>query len=167
MRKSILVIRFTHWALALAFLNLGATVCQAQAKSGADIAALLGKHDEAMNQHNLNAILALFAPGPKTVILGTGAGERYQGSAEIKAAYTEYFKDFDKGTLTHNCYWKEGGGSGNLAWAAAQCKFSDSRGEKKREYELNVSAVVEKQGGTWYFVLLHFSNLTGGSAPSQ
>ena len=54
------------------------------------------KHDEAMNQHNLEGITALFAPDSKTVILGTGPGERYQGREEIKTAYTEMFKDFDR-----------------------------------------------------------------------
>jgi hypothetical protein len=46
------------------------------------------------------------------------------------------------------------------------CKFADAKGEKKREYELNVSAVAEKQGGTWQFVLMHYSNIVG-NAPKQ
>jgi hypothetical protein len=79
----------------------------------ADVAMILKKHDEALNQHNLGGLLALYSPSPKTVLLGTGPGEKYQGKAEIKTAYTEIFKDFDKGTMTHSCYWRDGGGSGS------------------------------------------------------
>jgi uncharacterized protein (TIGR02246 family) len=154
--------------LLIAF-GLGAPICLAQAQGSStrtDVAELLKKHDEALNQQNLGGLLALYAPSPKTVMLGTGPGEKFQGKEEIKTAYTEIFKDFDKGTQTHSCYWRDGGGSGNVVWGAAMCKFSDAKGEKKREYELNVSMVAEKQGGKWQFVLLHYSNVVG-NAPNQ
>ena len=93
-------------------------------------------------------------------------GEKFQGKAEIKTAYTEIFKDFDKGTMTHSCYWRDGGGSGNMVWGAAMCKLADAKGEKKREYELNLSMVAEKQRGKWQFVLLHYSNVVGNT-PNQ
>jgi len=154
--------------LLIAF-GLGAPICLAQAQGSStrtDVAELLKKHDEALNQQNLGGLLTLYAPSPKTVMLGTGPGEKFQGKEEIKTAYTEIFKDFDKGTQTHSCYWRDGGGSGNVVWGAAMCKFSDAKGEKKREYELNVSMVAEKQGGKWQFVLLHYSNVVG-NAPNQ
>lgn len=33
---------------------------------------------------------------------------------------------------------------------------------QKREYELNVSGVLRKISGKWYFQSLHYSNVTGG-----
>ena len=170
MRRFTLVGCLCRWALLLTVFAVGAPVCLAQAQEGkADpgISELLKNHDEAMNQHNLDGILALFAPGPKTVLLGTGPGERYQGKEEIKTAYTEFFKDFDKDTLTRECYWRDGGGSKSLKWGAAMCKFTDSKEGKTREYGLNVSGVIEKEGDHWQFVMMHFSNLTGGSPPPQ
>jgi ketosteroid isomerase-like protein len=157
-------------ALVLTALGLGATVCQAQAQGSstrAEIADMINKHDEALKQQNLDGLMALYSSNPKTVMLGTGPGEKFQGKAEIKAAYTEIFKDFDKGTMTHNCYWKDGGSTATTAWGAAMCKFSDSKGDKKREYELNVSAVAEKQAGKWRFVMIHYSNLVGSGGTSQ
>jgi ketosteroid isomerase-like protein len=153
----------------LAALSLCVAVClaQTQARSTrADIGELLSKHDEAMNQHNLDGVVAMYAPGPKTLMLGTGPGEKFQGPAEIKAAYAEMFKDYDKGTLKHTCYWKDGRGSGNVVWGGAMCKLSDSKGGKNREYELNVSVVAEKQGEKWLFVLIHYSNLVGSGTPT-
>ena len=162
-------VRALWYAMFLIIFGLGTPIGLAQAQGGstrADVAAMLKKHDEALNQHNLNGLLALYSPSPKTVVLGTGPGEKYQGKAEIKAAYTEIFKDFDKGTMTHSCYWRDGGGSGTMVWGAAMCKLTDAKGDKKREYELNVSMVAEKQGGKWQFVLLHYSNVVG-DAPNQ
>jgi hypothetical protein len=171
MKRTALVSGPIRCALLLVALALSAAVCPAQTRGNngvrAEIATLLDAHDEALNRHNLEGVLALFVPGPKTVLLGTGPGERYQGADEIRAAYKEFFKDFDEGTLKHSCYWKEGGANGNVVWGAAMCKFSDSVVAKQREYEMNVSAVAEKRGGKWQFVMLHFSNLTGGSAQGQ
>jgi hypothetical protein len=117
MKKGALEVNARRYAVLLITLCLGAPVGLAHAQGSstrADIAALLKKHDEALNQHNLEGVLALYAPGPKTVMLGTGPGEKFQSKGEIKAAYTQIFKDFDRGTLTHTCYWKDGGGSGNV-----------------------------------------------------
>lgn len=151
--------------LLLAALALSAPVCPAQTGGvvRADLAALLEAHDEAMNRHDLEGVMALYAPGPKTVMLGTGPGERFQGADEIRTAYREIFKDYDKGTLKHSCHWKEGEATGDMAWAAAMCKFNDAAGAKQREYEMNVSAVAVKRGDKWQFVMLHLSNLTGGA----
>jgi uncharacterized protein (TIGR02246 family) len=156
--------------LLLAAVASSAPVTLAQARGSgarADIAEMLRQHDEALNQHDLDRVLALFSPDPKTVMIGSGPGEKFLGKAEIKAAYTEIFKDFDKGTLTHNCYWKDGRLSGNVAWGAFMCKFSDSKAAKKREYELNVSIVAQRQGARWQFVMLHYSGLVGSGSTTQ
>jgi hypothetical protein len=93
-------------------------------------------------------------------VLGTGAEERWVGPQEIRAAYTEIFKDYDPGTLQTNCDWKTGGSddAGTMAWLAAICSAKDSLQGKTREYKLNVTGTVQKQEGKWHFVSLHMSN---------
>src|SRR5262249_52800893 len=96
-----------------------------------------------------------------TTVLGTGAEERWMGPQEIKAAYTEMFKDYDPGTLHCDCNEFKTGGSddaGTMAWLAATCNCKDSLQGKSREYKLNVTATVEKQSDSWRFVSLHMSN---------
>jgi uncharacterized protein (TIGR02246 family) len=150
----------------IAICLLSFSTGQAQKQSGAElsqIVTLLQKHDDALNQHDLDGVMSVFAPTAKTVLMGTGPGERWQGKDEIRAAYTEIFKDFDKGTSTRDCSWKTGEIAGDTAWMASTCKFSDSRDGKKREYELNVSGVLRKINGNWLFQSLHYSNLTGSA----
>jgi hypothetical protein len=83
-----------------------------QAKAAAtptadEIRAVLAAHDKALNDKNLDALMATFSSDPTTVVLGTGTEERWLGPHEIRAAYTEIFKDYDPGTLVTDCSeWK-------------------------------------------------------------
>lgn len=132
-----------------------------------DVKAVLQKHDKALNDKNLDALMATFSNDPKTVVLGTGDGERYLGQQAIKDAYTEILKDYDPGTLTTNCDWKTGGvdDAGTTAWVAATCKAEDSLKNVKRDYVLNVSGALAKEGSDWHFVMLHMSNVTNAPPP--
>ena len=126
----------------------------------AEILDIIQQHDEALNQQNLDELMALYAPRPKPVILETGRGERYQryhGRDEIRAAYARFFEDFDRGTLSRQCYWKDGDVSGNTAWAAAKCRFTDSQAKATREYEINLSASLQRSKERWHFTMLHLS----------
>lgn len=132
-----------------------------------EIKELLAKHDKALNDQDLNGVMGTFSTDDKTVVLGTGKGERFLGADTIKQAYTEIFKDYDKGTLATSCDWKTGGAddAGKMAWLAATCNASDSMKAVKREYVLNVSAAVVKQADGWRFTMLHMSNTPTGAPP--
>ena len=125
-----------------------------------EVRALLGQHDKALSDKNLDAVMATFSTDPNTVVLGTGSEEKWVGADEIRAAYTEMFKDYDPGTLQANCDWKTGGAddAGTMAWLAAICNAKDSMQGKTREYKLNVTAAAAKQDGKWRFTSLHMSN---------
>jgi ketosteroid isomerase-like protein len=125
-----------------------------------EVKAMLAKHDQALNEKNIEAVMSTFSTNSNTVVLGTGEGERFVGRQAIKEAYTEIFKDYDPGTLVSNCEWKTGetDAAGTSAWLAATCKLQDSMKNKRRDYVLNVSGALEKQGDSWRFVMLHMSN---------
>jgi hypothetical protein len=102
--------RMSLWpAFAVVFVVTSSALAQQTSVPGEpSVVALLQKHDEAMNEKNLDAVMALFAPGDKTVMIGTGPGERWVGKEEIRTAYVEFFKDYDKGSLTRKCEWPTG-----------------------------------------------------------
>jgi len=97
--------------------------------------------------------------------MGAGPGEKWVGKNEIGDAYKHFFQDFEKGSLTRDCFWKTGASSGDVAWLSSICKMGDSLKGGKREYGLNISAVFERQGGTWLTRSMRFSNPTGPAAP--
>jgi len=133
-----------------------------------EVKAMLAKHDKALNDKSIDAVMSTFSSEPTTVLLGTGDGERFVGQALIKEAYAEIFKDYDAGTLVSNCDWKTGetDSAGTSAWLAATCKLEDSMKGKKRDYVLNVSAALEKEGADWRFVMLHMSNSSSPPPPA-
>ena len=138
-----------------------AEAAPANSSAAADeIRTLLQQHDKALGEKNIDNLLATFSTEPTTVVLGTGSEEKWVGPTEIKAAYTEMFKDYDPGTLQCTCDWHTGGADEGktMAWMAATCPCKDSLGGKSREYKLNVTATVQKQNGQWRFVSLHMSN---------
>jgi hypothetical protein len=143
------------------------TAGNADPKVAEEVRELLTRHDKALNDQSLDSVMATFSTNPKTVVLGTGQGERFVGQDAIRQAYTEIFKDYDKGSLETSCDWKSGEAdeSGRMAWLAATCQAKDAKSGVKRQYVLNVSATVVKQDSGWRFVMLHMSNMTGGPPP--
>ena len=131
-----------------------------------EVKAVLNQHDEAMGKQDIKALLSLYADDPTIAMMGTGPGEFWKGKAEVETAYKEFLKDFKAGSLKHQCPDTSGGHHGEVAWLVASCNMQDITPDgQKREYALNVSAVLKKEKGGWKFQTLHFSNLTSGDAP--
>lgn len=135
----------------------------ADEKTRSEIQELLKQHDEALNKHNLDGVLATYAKADNIVLMGTGSGEVWVGRQDIADAYKHFFENFDAGTLKHECPWKTGNVQGDTAWLMAACQMQDGQKGKTRDYILNVSAVLTKNDGAWRFQNMHFSNLTGGA----
>ena len=131
-----------------------------------EVKSVLLKYNKALNDKNLDTLLATFSYDPRTVVLGTGTGERYVGQDAIRERYSEILKDYDPGTRITNCEWKTGGvdPAGTTAWVAATCQGQDSLKNVKRDYVLNISGALRKDDKDWRFLMLHMSDATR-SAP--
>jgi uncharacterized protein (TIGR02246 family) len=147
--------------LMLCLVSAPCMAAEAEKTTASEVHAMLQTHDKALNEQDITGVMATYASAPNIVLMGTGPGELWVGKDEIQAAYGKFFKDFDKGTLAIDCGWKDAEIKGDAGWIMAICKFSDASEEKKREYGLNISAVLTKQEGKWLFQTFHFSNLTG------
>lgn len=123
--------------------------------------AVLAAHEEALNKHDIEGLLTLYAPGHQTVLMGTTAPERWVGGAEIADAYLQFFKDFNAGTVERDCPWMQVDASGDVGWITANCEYQDARAGEARRFVLNVTAVMQRLDGTWMLRTMHFSNPTG------
>jgi ketosteroid isomerase-like protein len=126
----------------------------------ADLRGVFAAHEKALDSHDMKGVMALFAPGDKTAVLGTGPGEQWVGSEQIADAYQHFFADFDPGTLQRHCPWVLADVSGDIGWLSATCEYQDSLKDKHRTYALNVSVVLQKLDGVWKLRTMHFSNPT-------
>ena len=135
-------------------------------KASEELRAVLKQHHEALNKHDLKALLALYADSPSVAVMGTGPGEFWKGKAAVEDTYKHYFETFKAGSLSHECPDVTGGEDHNDAWLMASCvmKDTDPAGQP-REFGLNVSAVLKKDKAGWRFQAVHFSNLVGEGEP--
>lgn len=136
------------------------------AKVSDELRATLRQHHEALNQHDLKALLALYADTADVALMGTGPGEFWKGIAAVEDTYQHYFETFKAGSLSNECPEVIGVEEGNNAWLMASCimKDTDPAGQP-REFGLNISAVLKKEKAGWRFQALHFSNLVGEDGP--
>ena len=137
---------------------------QTDPQAEAGIKKLIESYQAAMEKQDLTAIMKCFAEGPDTVVMGTGPGELYVGKESIENAYRGFFSNYvnEKEKIT----WMKSGVNGNAAWILGTSLITQSQKKGKNEFEMNWSAVLEKQGDNWKIVALHFSHLTSPAEPA-
>jgi uncharacterized protein (TIGR02246 family) len=122
----------------------------------AEIDQMLKAYMQAFSNKDIDAVMGFYAPD--AILMGTGPGERYDGTEGIREAYQQFVQSFD--TLTSERTWIKLWVKGDVAWHMSMEEFTLYYKNVKSEYALNTSAVFEKRGGKWVFVSHHFSNLT-------
>ena len=158
MRKLVLSIGLL--TLAVLVLALGLSQAgQTDTKAEAGIKKLMENYREAVGKQDLAGVMKFYADGPDTVVMGTGPGELYVGKKSIENAYRAFFSNFqtEKSKIT----WIKSGVNGNAAWILGSSLVTQTQKKGNNEFEMNWSAVLEKKGGEWKIVALHFSHLTG------
>ena len=148
------MVSVSHWA----------TAAEAGGNAQDEIRAIFTRLDQAINAHALKGVMATYAPDGRSVLLGTGEGERWVG-AEIEKVYQGFFKEFDPGTQDTRCTWTLQDVRGDLAWIATMCQVNDFFKNQKREYGINLTAVLEKLDGQWRFRVMHFSTASSEETP--
>ena len=140
----------------------------AQTSEGANphltqIRALLQAHDEAFTNQDLNGVMACFTE--KAAIMGSGPGEIWSGPDEIKVAYEHFFEGFDKGEQKFEYQFRIGGVTSEMGWLMTAGNVNGKKDGKEFVFPLNLSLTVAKKEGKWLVAAMHFSTLTGGTAP--
>ena len=132
---------------------------QTDPKAEAEIKKLIESYQAAVEKQDLAAIMKCFADGPDTVVMGTGPGELYVGKESIEKAHRAFFSNYV--TEKDKTTWMKSGLNGNAAWLVGTSLITQTQKKGMNEFEMNWSAVLEKQGDEWKIVAFHFSHLTG------
>jgi uncharacterized protein (TIGR02246 family) len=139
-------------------------------KASEELRAVVRQHHDALNKHDLKALMALYTDSPTVALMGTGPGEFWKGKAAIEEAYQHFFETFKAGSLNHDCPDVSGSEDESSAWLMASCDMKDSDPSgQPREFGLNVSAVLKKEKAGWRVQALHTSNVIeeGGPPPED
>jgi ketosteroid isomerase-like protein len=151
--------------LVVLLLALGISQAgQTDAKAEAGIKKLMESYRAAVGKQDLAGVMKSFADGPDIVVMGTGPGELYVGKESIENAYRAFFSNFQ--TQKNKITWMKSGVNGNAAWILDTSLITQNLKKGQNEFEMNWSAVLEKKGGEWKIVVLHFSHLTSPDVPA-
>jgi uncharacterized protein (TIGR02246 family) len=116
---------------------------------------------KALDAHDIEGVMATFANSDDIMLMGTGPGEHWVGREEIKDAYAHFMENFDAHSMEVQCGEGAGTSRGDVVWLTGVCQFSDQQGDQTRQYQMNLSAVLVKQGDHLRFHTAHFSQLMG------
>jgi ketosteroid isomerase-like protein len=110
---------------------------------------------------DLNASLALLAPDPDVVFIGTGGDGKRIGLAEIKALFGRDFAQFEDASL--KLAWP----SVSAAWVVADLILRAKTGGWEISLQARSTAVLERREDRWLMVQSHASLPATGQAEGE
>ncbi len=138
---------------------------KADAQTEAAVMAALEQFKQAYQQRDLERLLALFAPDPDVVIIGTGADEQRVGLAEIQTQAERDWAQSEAFSLEWG--WSSVSAAGSVAWVAADAAGHVKVGGQEMHLPLRLTAVLEHRGARWFWMLGHISMPTPEQAEGE
>ncbi len=126
---------------------------KADAKTKAEVMAVLNKFLEASEKRNWDNLQALIAPDPDVIMIGIH--EKSVGMAEIKAFVKRAWSQPEAGSIEYG--WTSVSAAGAVAWVAADSTVHTKVGGQEMSFPTRITAVLEKRGDKWLIVQLHHS----------
>jgi ketosteroid isomerase-like protein len=138
---------------------------KADAKTEAEIKALLTRLTDSYEKRDLEGFMACFAPDPDTVLYGTGADEKRIGPAEIQI---QAQRDWDQTEAISMAFgWTSVSAAGPVAWAAIDGSFNIRAGGQEFTIPARVSFVLERRDDRWLIVHSHSSAPAAGQEEGE
>lgn len=139
---------------------------KSDAKTEAEVMAVINRYNEAYAKRDVDGVLALFAPDPDVVIIGTGQDEKRIGLAEMRAQLERDFAQSE--AISIKVGWHSVSRAGSVAWVAADCiarvKMPGGRG---MSLSARATFVLEQRAGRWLIVQSHASVPAAGQSKGQ
>jgi ketosteroid isomerase-like protein len=136
------------------FLLLG-DVMKADAKTEAEVMAMLDRFIKAYHDKDLKGILQLFSTDPDVVFYGNGEDEKSIGVAGIREQAEHDWSQ--SATVSLVVKWSSISSTGTVAWLAADIIIHAGVGGMEMSLPARLTAVLEKFAGQWFFMQWHTS----------
>lgn len=139
---------------------------KADAKTEAEVMAVMDQYNEAYAKRDVNGVLALFAPDPDVVNIGTGEDEKRIGLAEMRTQLQRDFAQSEAASIKFR--WYSVSRAESAAWVAADCVARVKIAEGQEVTLIGRStAVLEHREGRWLIVQSHASFPAAGQGGGQ
>ncbi len=139
---------------------------KADAATEAAVLATLNAFTATYRQRDLDSFLALFAPDPEVVLIGTGADERRVGRAAIQAQAERDWSQSEAASFDFT-RWSSVSATGTVAWIAAEGVVRVLDKGQEVTLPMRMTTVLEQRGGQWLFVQMHCSFPASEQAEGQ
>ncbi|HEY40861.1 MAG TPA: nuclear transport factor 2 family protein [Dehalococcoidia bacterium] len=138
-----------------------------KANQETEIAAMnvINQFAEAFARRDLKAMMALYAPDPDVVAIGTGGDEKRIGPADIKALFERDFAQFEDASLEVGRHSVSAAGS--VAWVAADAIVHTDTGDRRINLPVRLTVVLERRGDRWFIVQFHGSTPAAGQKEGE
>lgn len=126
------------------------------------VLATLDRYSQLYAAHDVDGIIALFAPDADTVVIGTGADERYLGLDAIRGLFQRNFAESD--TADVKWTWRHVVIVGSAAWVAAEADIHVRPSGVETIVPVRWTVIMEKRGERWLWLHRHASVAASGQA---
>ena len=121
----------------------------------AAIKALFDEYIDAYLNRDIERIMALFAPDPDVIAIGTGDNEHLIGKEAIRSGFE---RDFDQSeALNIEMPWIFISASGPVAWVSSDCVIDLKTRDSVMHINGRSTSVMVKRGNKWLIIQSHFS----------
>lgn len=128
---------------------------KADAQTEAALMATLEQFKQAYKQRDIERFLALFAPDPDVVLIGTGADEKRVGLAEIQMQAERDWAQSE--AISWEWGWSSVSAAGSVTWVAADAIGHIKVAGQEMHLPLRLTGVLEHRGDKWLWVQMHAS----------
>jgi len=128
---------------------------KADPKTEAAAMKVMNQLIEAFTKRDLDGALALFAPDPDVVFIGSGADERCIGLDEVKAEFERAFAQSEEASIQLG--WYSVSAAGSVAWVASDAVIQAKVSGQEISFPVRITIVLEQRGGRWLVVQSHDS----------
>lgn len=138
---------------------------KADTKTEAEIMVVLNQLIEAYKKQDLDGILALYAPDPDVVTIGTGIDEKRIGLAQRKAQLERDFAQVED--ISIQLDWYSVSAAGSVAWVASDVVAIGKVGGQETSTSMRTTFVLEQRGERWLIVQQHNSLPAAGQKEGE
>ncbi len=119
------------------------------------VMAVMKQFLESFRTRDLESSLALFAPDPDVVFIGTGMDEKCIGLAEIKAELERAFSQSEESSIELG--WYSVSAAGPIAWVSADGSVNVKINKQIISFPVRFNMVMEQRRDKWIIVQFHSS----------
>ena len=128
---------------------------KADTKTEGEVMAVVNQLVEAFTKRDVASCLALFAPDPDVIFIGSGADERCIGLDEVKTEFERAFSQSEEASVQLG--WYSVSAVGSVAWVASDAVIQAKVRGQEISFPVRITIVLEQRGGRWLIVQWHDS----------